>query len=388
MRFRNPILAVAVLITCPVAARAEAAKGAWWRAEVEQALSRAKDNRPELEKALADVPRPAQGHGVPHRQHAGRATCGRSRPTSSLANCELAYKARERSALGQGRPRGALPQRRAALRQRGREARRLAQGVLRPVHADGKACKTPTEAAAEAQRELFKKLKLEVLARSGRPPNQSPEGVDRAGQGVLHRPVDRAERRLPGRRASRPAWSGTPLWANKRGNHTWVEIWDKDWHFTGACEPDPNGLDRGWFVGDAAEAKKDSLRARHLRRQLPEDEGALPAGLGHGQTGRSRRERHRPLREEGRPGSHTVRVMVRVANAEKKRVAVPVTVTEVADPKTSLRGKSRGETADANDFLTFDLKPNRDYAVRVAGAEKTIKTGPAGGQQTVEITAR
>ena len=50
---------------------------------------------------------------------------------------------------------------------------------------------------------------------------------------------------------------GTPLWANKRGNHTWVEIWDKTWHFTGACEPDPKGLDRGWFVGDAAQAKKD-----------------------------------------------------------------------------------------------------------------------------------
>jgi poly(3-hydroxybutyrate) depolymerase len=52
--------------------------------------------------------------------------------------------------------------------------------------------------------------------------------------------------------------AGTPLWANKRGNHTWVEVWDGDWHFTGACEPDPTGLDRGWFVGDAAQAKKDS----------------------------------------------------------------------------------------------------------------------------------
>jgi predicted esterase len=50
---------------------------------------------------------------------------------------------------------------------------------------------------------------------------------------------------------------GTPLWANKTGNHTWVEIWDNDWHFTGACEPDPNGLDRGWFVGNASQAKKD-----------------------------------------------------------------------------------------------------------------------------------
>jgi pimeloyl-ACP methyl ester carboxylesterase len=53
--------------------------------------------------------------------------------------------------------------------------------------------------------------------------------------------------------------TGTPLWTNKSGNHTWVEIWDDGWHFTGACEPDPKGLDRGWFVGNASQAKKDSV---------------------------------------------------------------------------------------------------------------------------------
>src|SRR5947209_11368112 len=51
---------------------------------------------------------------------------------------------------------------------------------------------------------------------------------------------------------------GTPLWVNKSGTHTWVEIWDDGWHFTGACEPDPKGLNRGWFVGNAAQAQKDS----------------------------------------------------------------------------------------------------------------------------------
>src|SRR5581483_5004512 len=50
---------------------------------------------------------------------------------------------------------------------------------------------------------------------------------------------------------------GTPMWSNNSGNHTWVEIWDGRWHFTGACEPDPKGLDHGWFEGNAAQAKKD-----------------------------------------------------------------------------------------------------------------------------------
>src|SRR5205085_3803 len=46
--------------------------------------------------------------------------------------------------------------------------------------------------------------------------------------------------------------------ANKRGNHTWVEVWDNGWHFTGAAEPDPKGLDRAWFQGDASDAQADS----------------------------------------------------------------------------------------------------------------------------------
>lgn len=53
---------------------------------------------------------------------------------------------------------------------------------------------------------------------------------------------------------------GTPMWANERGNHTWVEIWDGGWHFTGADEFDANGLNRGWFVGDASQAKADNPR--------------------------------------------------------------------------------------------------------------------------------
>jgi poly(3-hydroxybutyrate) depolymerase len=54
--------------------------------------------------------------------------------------------------------------------------------------------------------------------------------------------------------------AGTPMWTNKRGNHTWVEVWDDGWHFTGADEYDPQGLNRGWFVGDAAKAIADEPR--------------------------------------------------------------------------------------------------------------------------------
>ena len=52
--------------------------------------------------------------------------------------------------------------------------------------------------------------------------------------------------------------AGIPLWPDKRGNHTWVEIHDgKQWRFTGADEYDAKGLDRGWFKKKAGEAQKD-----------------------------------------------------------------------------------------------------------------------------------
>jgi len=40
----------------------------------------------------------------------------------------------------------------------------------------------------------------------------------------------------------------TPRWAHCDDNHAWVEVWvDGQWHFLGACEPDPE-LDMGWFA--------------------------------------------------------------------------------------------------------------------------------------------
>ena len=49
-----------------------------------------------------------------------------------------------------------------------------------------------------------------------------------------------------------PARLVSVRWPHKAGNHTWVEVWDgARWRFCGADEPDPKGLDRAWFVGDA-----------------------------------------------------------------------------------------------------------------------------------------
>ncbi len=112
-------------------------------------------------------------------------------------------------------------------------------------------CTNATEAAQALNRDLFKRINVHYnLARKRN--NQSPkESIEQhkatcTGLSIILVDACRAVG-IPARIA------GVPEWAQKEGNHTWVEIWDGDWHFTGADEYDKNGLDRGWFNNDAAQ---------------------------------------------------------------------------------------------------------------------------------------
>jgi len=64
---------------------------------------------------------------------------------------------------------------------------------------------------------------------------------------------------------------GTPLWADRSGNHSWIEVYHQgDWHFTGAAEPTGDRLDRAWFLGRAAKAKaKHPLHAIYATSYKP-----------------------------------------------------------------------------------------------------------------------
>ena len=118
-----------------------------------------------------------------------------------------------------------------------------------------KEAKSASEAAQALNREFFKAYGVHYNTGRKRP-NQSPSESKALGMatctGLSIILVDAC------RAVGIPARAvGTPLWANERGNHTWVEIWDGGWHFTGADEYDEKGLNRGWFVNDAAQAKAD-----------------------------------------------------------------------------------------------------------------------------------
>lgn len=113
-----------------------------------------------------------------------------------------------------------------------------------------KDCHTTTEAAQALNRELFKQINVHYNTGRKRN-NQSPaESIEQhkatcTGLAIILVDACRAVG-VPARIA------GVPEWAQKDGNHTWVEVWDGDWSFTGADEYDAKGMNRGWFNSDAA----------------------------------------------------------------------------------------------------------------------------------------
>jgi hypothetical protein len=124
--------------------------------------------------------------------------------------------------------------------------------IARPLVAEAR---TANEAAQTLNRDFFKRIGVHYH-QGRKAPNQSPSesmATGRAsctGLSILLVNACRAVG-IPARAA------GTPMWTNGRGNHTWVEIWDAGWHFTGADEHDAQGLNRGWFIEDASRARAD-----------------------------------------------------------------------------------------------------------------------------------
>jgi hypothetical protein len=352
----------------------------WWSDDVEQALKLAKGNRKELEKALADVPKD---------QRTGMAFLVENMPPTDLTslkadflltNVDLAYKARKEVPWGKDVPEelflnDVLPY--ANVDEKRDAWRKEFYDLCMPLVKD---CKTPTEAVQRLNAELFKKLKLGYSTQR-KAPNQSPkESIEQGkasctGLSIVLSDAARAVG-IPARLV------GTPLWADKRGNHTWVEIWDKGWHFTGACEPDPSGLDRGWFVGAAAQAKKDVPEHAIYAASFKKSKQHFPLVWA---MSKKDVPAENVTERYAKPAAkaETFRLQVKVIDAAKKRVAVDVSVTGEAKAKFS--GTSKGETADTNDFLTFELPPNAEFVVKAGDVSKTVKTGAAGEKTLIEI---
>lgn len=248
-----------------------------------------------------------------------------------------------------------------------------------------KDARTATEAAQALNRQLFNAVKVHYNTGRKRPNQNISESkalgkATCTGLSILLVEACRSVG-IPARAV------GTPLWTNERGNHTWVEVWDGGWHFTGADEFDAGGLDRGWFVGDAAQAKADvpkhAIYATSWKRE----------GLSFPMVWARESESVAAVNVTARYAKGTAesdefaRLGVRLWDKEGgTRLSAKVCVLDGVRRACAL-DDTRSGTADLNDMPRFALKPGaRGWLRFTVGKEmRELAFGPlAKGNPTVD----
>ena len=359
-------LAMGILCLLTFTARAQTAAGEkWWSDAVENRLEQADTNRAELTKAL-------QGVAIERRE--GLIYLVANMPQSDLKtlsasflleNLNLAYDAWEKSPWhAMVTPKlffnDVLPY--ASLNEDRDGSRAMFRKACLPLIAEAR---TPGEAAHLLNQKIFPHFKVSYNTRRQRPDQSPTESIHSGiatctGLAILLVDACRAVG-VPARVA------GTEMWWNMRGNHTWVEVWDGDWHFAGAAEPDAAGLDHGWFVADAAKAQRDvrqhAIWATSFKHTgdyfplvwLPGDKSVSAVSV-------TERYAAKPTPAVV-AAANAAQLSVKVMDAGGKRVVAAVTVMDLADTNKWLADQSRSETADMNDFIRFKVESSKTYRV-------------------------
>jgi hypothetical protein len=248
-----------------------------------------------------------------------------------------------------------------------------------------KDARSASEAAQVLNRELFNLLKVQYNTGRRRPNQSLKESMETGkatctGLAIILVNACRAVG-IPARAV------GTPLWANQRGNHTWVEIWDGTWHFTGADEYDPAGLNRGWFVGDAAQARSDDPRHAIYATSWKQE------GLSFPMVWARRNRSVAAVNVTGRYATPTMdrqdqsRLGVRLWDQPGgSRMVARITVLDAAQ-QIMASAETKAGTADLNDMPRLELEPGTHGTLRFLHADE-IREMPFGpvdaGDPTVD----
>ncbi|MEM7785004.1 MAG: transglutaminase domain-containing protein [Planctomycetota bacterium] len=248
-------------------------------------------------------------------------------------------------------------------------------------------CQTPGEAAQRLNEKLFGIINVKYSTKRKRA-NQSPkESIEQGlasctGLSIILVDACRSVG-VPARLA------GIPSWKNKRGNHTWVEVWDQQWHFTGAAEPNDQGLNHTWFQNDAALADPESKKHSIYAVSFAQTDTLFPMVWSPGKRVFAENVTRRYL-QQNLTGSDKIKVMIRAWNqgkTERKVVAVEVECQRCQD---SFTGFTKAGTHDMNDMLTFELDPNSGYQVKIKNEHGKLLTKidlktESGSNQLVEL---
>ena len=393
MKNRNFILltmSYTTLLFSMVTLEAAPGEDKWWNSEVAQALERAGANRGELEKALRQA-KDNERQGLAFLiSNMPESDCLKLKADFLLNNLHLAYQARAEVAWGKKIPEkiflnDVLPY--ANIDEERTEWRKELHDLCYPIV---RGCQSPAEAAQKLNMTIYAKLKVRYSTERKKPHQSPAESIEQGkasctGLSIILVDACRSVG-IPARVV------GTPMWTNMRGNHTWVEIWDGDWHFTGACEADPHGLDRGWFTHDASLAKENEPLHAIYAASFRKTKVAFPRPWAPGQTDVSAVNVTARYTQKNGKDKASCHIEVRLRDRlSHQRLARPVEIIDALDRSVTFKGISRGESADTNDILAFELSSNHEYIVRVGEPielEKKIQTGERKSQIfDLEITA-
>ena len=336
---------------------------------LEAALGKAGANRPQLEQALEGVPedmRAAQRWLVERMPEADLRTLDARFLVANCVEAHAAWRASpwmeavpEEVFLDNILPYANVNERRDAWRAQLRE-------LCLPMVAGAR---TAGEAAAKLNNALWGATGVHYSTKRKKP-DQSPfetledKLASCSGLSILLIDACRAVG-VPAR------FVGTAQWSDKSGNHSWVEVWDGRWRFTGATEPTGDRLDEGWFIERAAGAQRgDPLQAiwavtwrespaRFPLVWLPEDRTFRAIDVTERYTARATP-----------PPAGQARVRLRVADG-KSRVEARVELRG-EDGTAAWSGSSKDERYDANDHACATLPLGARYSVLVDGVERGI----------------
>jgi hypothetical protein len=341
---------------------------------IKDALAKSGDNRAEIKAALDRVP-DNQTEGMRFLvAHMPQRDLRSLSAKFLLENVQLAYTAWNESPWKQAVPKevffnNVLPY--ANINERRDDWRKEFYEKFRPLIKD---VKSPGKAAAILNQKVFPQLKVRYSTKR-RKADQSPQESIESGlascTGLSVILVDAC------RSVGVPArFVGTPLWTNKSGNHSWVEVWDDGWHFTGAAEPAGNELDRAWFVGRAASAQRDHPLHAIFAVSYKRTPQTFPfpwdrtIDYVHAVNVTDRYTRRVEKLPEG-----VGRMMFRVSTSKSSdRVPANLKITDKAG-KVVFDGKTKDERFDANDHLTVPLRLGEKYQLEIRhGGHTTTKT--------------
>ncbi len=365
------LLAHVSLLTSLRSAAAWQDAGAQWPAAVTARLEQAGANRAEMRRALADCPAAQRGELAFLIEHMPPTDLETLEAGYLLENIRLACEARQSAVwkipdslfLNDVLPYACVDETRESWRAAMRER-------CWPIVEQ---CRSPGEAAQKLNRELFPQIQVRYST-SREKPNQSPaESIRQSaasctGLSILLVDACRSVG-VPARLA------GTPAWTTKRGNHTWVEIWDDGWHFAGAAEPVDEGLNHAWFTGDAARAD-DSQPAHRIYATSYATTGMhfpLVWSPENTQVPAINVTRRYTSGQPALPPTHA-RVLIKVLDDQGQRIAIDVQLDPVAgNSPDSRRGTSRAGTADMNDVLEFQLPRGQTFVVQLRQGERVVR---------------